>query len=181
MPRVLLATEHPFIYVGNDDEINLYFRLSVIEALAKIASEETGRYLLQRIADAPVAAHPNGWKVKISRPRVAADLTPASRGPGSEGGSMAAANDEGAAQSGAGSVSYLTWNPNIYNTPNGARPNYIALAHELVHCMHNAEGTKKRDYDEEESFTVGIGDYAGELVTENNIRAEHGIAARTEY
>ncbi|MEM9060112.1 MAG: M91 family zinc metallopeptidase [Pseudomonadota bacterium] len=73
------------------------------------------------------------------------------------------------------------------------RPTYIALAHELVHAYHFVTGNCYRaawgglvkggntGIMEEEMRTVGFGAYAGEVPSENAIRAEHRIPLRPNY
>ena len=85
------------------------------------------------------------------------------------------------------------------------RPTYIALAHELIHGYHDMRNISKsidskkysvksygteytgqvvyKDYmaSDEELYTVGIGQYSGYRITENSIRAEHGLEERVIY
>jgi len=42
-------------------------------------------------------------------------------------------------------------------------------------------GVMKQGYDDEEKFTVGLAPYDTAPITENTIRAEHGVPARTAY
>lgn len=152
------------------------FVLTVREALTKIASQPKGLQLLQEIqANAPVFG-PWGGSVKIYRAAV----------PIEQGGSKAAAVSEGNAKSaGVGSASGVAWNCNVIAIPGqGTRPPFIGLAHELIHAWHNAKGTKKQDYDDEENFTVGLGAYMLPTlgsITENMIRLEHGVPIRHRY
>ena len=174
------ATPYPSIAVYTDSGVNPYFRLTVIEALAQIYSKPVGKALIDGIDQAAVAAKQAGdvsWKVRIQRPNKQGTIG----SPGIEGGSRALGQDESQAKGGAGTQGYCFWNPNIYNTPNGARPAFIGLAHELIHCLHMVTGTMKHGYDNEERFTVGLAEYAGVAITENTIRAEHNIVARTQY
>jgi hypothetical protein len=66
-------------------------------------------------------------------------------------------------------------------------PPFIALAHELVHCLHTLSGDAAPDsedenaMDVEEARTVGAGRYRHTRISENAIRAEHGIALRRWY
>jgi hypothetical protein len=77
----------------------------------------------------------------------------------------------------------------VWVIPNqGQRPPYIGLAHELIHAWHNAYGTKKQEYDDEENFTVGLAGYMlpdpaanPATITENMIRLEHGFPIRHKY
>jgi len=180
-------TPYPFIKVFNDGVLNPTFPLTVIEALGQINSKPVGAKLLKAIADSKVKAGADGWKVRISRSNATIHVVIGQ--PGQEGGSKAAGADEskakivdeGTAKSGAGTRAYCVWNPNIFNTPNGARPAFIGLAHELIHCYHMVTGTMKHGYDDEEKFTVGLDPHAAQEITENAIRREHTVPMRTQY
>lgn len=179
MPKGITPTAYAGISVENDDAVNPYFRFTVEEALAQINRKPVGSQLIQAISKAPTtpdATH--GFKVKILRPAVVGTIGK----PGQEGGSRAVAfNELAGRQGGPGCKAACYWNPNIFNTPNGARPAFIGLAHELIHCYHYTNGLAKSTYDEEEQFTVGLADYADSPITENKIREEHGVVARTQY
>ena len=68
---------------------------------------------------------------------------------------------------------------------------FVSLAHELVHGYRMMKGTytggTSDRYDtgspagQEESRAVGIGKYAGEALSENGIRQEHGLPLRGQY
>lgn len=150
--------------------------------MGQIDGQPVGHALLQGIANSRTAAHvPDGWKVKIVKPDVHGFVGDPARLPGSEGGSRAVPLNENDARGGGGSLSICYWNSNVYNTPRGARPNYIGLAHELVHCWHYLDGIAQRNPDTEEEYTVGLNAFAAEAICENTIRAEHGVAVRDEY
>lgn len=152
------------------------FLLSCREALGKIVSKTLGQRLLQEISqNAPVFAAWGG-RIKIYRAQL----------PIESGGSKATAVSENNAKAaGVGTSSGVSWNSNVYAIPGqGPRPPFIGLAHELIHAWHNAMGTKKGDYDEEENFTVGLGQYmvpGPNGITENMIRLEHGVPIRHRY
>lgn len=104
------------------------------------------------------------------------------KGPQWSGGSVAKRGDEAAACNGTGSITALTWNANVLSTPDGARPTFIALAHELVHSLYNLKGEGFLDASDEEYRTVGLAPVANAReITENLIRDEHGIPRRTTY
>ena len=90
------------------------------------------------------------------------------------------ANNKFNAENGAGSDSQIVFNP-YFISENGDRPSFIGLAHELIHSLHNADGTAYYDKNGnqisvyEESRTVGL------QYNENHIRKENGIPARTKY
>ncbi|HWF00679.1 MAG TPA: M91 family zinc metallopeptidase [Caulobacteraceae bacterium] len=159
----------------DDPGAGFSFGDTVREALAKIASEPKGLQLLQEIqANAPTFA-PWGGSVKIYRAALLIE----------QGGSKAAAVQEEAAKSGIGSASGVAWNSNVFAIPGqGPRPPFVGLAHELIHAWHNAKGTKKASYEDEENFTVGLGAYmlpTPGAITENMIRLEHGVPIRHRY
>lgn len=67
-------------------------------------------------------------------------------------------------------------------------PEFIALAHELVHALHVISGDVVKDYDWdtdgaiiEEARTVGIGPYANTRISENAVRKEWNLGRRTYY
>lgn len=179
MPKTYVATPFQFIVVENDAAVNPTFPLTVIDALNKINSQPVGASLLTAISNAVIAPDPtNNFKVKIIRPAATATIGQ----PGIEGGSRAVAwNELDGRAGGAGCKAACYWNPNIFNTPNGARPAFIGLAHELIHCYHYTNGLAKSSYAEEEQFTVGLAPHAAVPICENTIRAEHGVPARTTY
>ena len=96
------------------------------------------------------------------------------------------ANNKFNAENGAGSDSQIVFNP-YFISENGDRPSFIGLAHELIHSLHNADGTAYYDKNGnqiavyEESRTVGLQYNEGDEPTENHIRKENGIPARTKY
>jgi hypothetical protein len=66
-------------------------------------------------------------------------------------------------------------------------PPFIALAHELIHCLHTLSGdwvSRRALADRikvEEARTVGAGHYNQTRISENAIRAEHGLPKRRFY
>lgn len=174
MPLVTVSGTYSNIKI-DDSGGAATFALTVREAINQIVAGPRGLRLLQELNQhAPVFA-PWGAGVKIYRAALPID----------QGGSKAAAVNELNAKNGGGSASGVAWNCNIFAIPGqGPRPPYIGLAHELIHAWHNAMGTKKDSYDEEESFTVGLGAYmlpAPGAITENMIRLEHNVPIRHKY
>jgi hypothetical protein len=157
------------------------FAATCKDSLDRIVSQPLGLRLLTELSgrNATVTFGPWGGVAKIYRAELPID----------KGGSKAAPVSEINAKNGTGSPSGVAWNSNIWVVPGqGQRPPFIGLAHELIHAWHNAYGLKKQDYDDEESFTVGIGAYmmpdpvaAPATITENMIRLEHGIPIRHKY
>jgi hypothetical protein len=82
---------------------------------------------------------------------------------------------------GIGSPSVVSWNPGKFNTPDGHRPPFIGLAHELVHALHNLEGNTSRVPDVDERRVTGLYPFEHRPITENSIRADHNIPARASY
>ena len=58
---------------------------------------------------------------------------------------------------------------------------YIYFAHELIHHLHNLEGTFKADDLDEECRTVGLYQYDHNSLTENWLRQEMGLPRRPCY
>jgi len=165
----------PGIRISDQDGASS-FAPSRREALDKIVSQPLGRRLLLEISQNAPAFDQWGGSIKIYRAELPID----------KGGSKAAPVSEANAKAaGIGSASGVSWNSNVYVVPGqGPRPPFIGLSHELIHAWHNALGTKKADYDDEEAFTVGLGPYMLPVpngITENMIRLEHGIPIRHKY
>jgi hypothetical protein len=169
----VVTKEHPF-----------FFPL-VQEALLKIYGKPTGRKLIDDIQARGSASPTLGYKVAILVPsqiRAAAagsapDFTPGSK--------AVRANEINAVwldrrPRGAGTSTAIFWNPNVITTPDGSRPAFIGLAHELIHARRNLLGVAAKDWAAEEERTVGL-NFTGDDVTENAIRAEHGLPARVSY
>lgn len=175
------AGTHPGIRIDDAGGGAATFAASVKEALGKIASQPVGARLLAEISARNATVTFGGWGGIVKIYRAALDVK--------NGGSKAAPVSENNATNGTGSPSGVAWNTNIWMVPNvGQRPPFIGLAHELIHAWHNAHGTKKDQYDDEENFTVGLGAYmlpnplaVPASITENMIRLEHNIAIRHRY
>jgi hypothetical protein len=157
------------------------FAQTAKDSLDVIISRPLGLRLLAEISARSAAVTFGAWAgiIKIYRAERRIE----------EGGSKAAPVSEAEAKNGTGSASGVAWNSNIWVIPGqGQRPPYIGLAHELIHAWHNAYGTKKADYDDEENFTVGLGQHmmpnplaVPATITENMIRLEHGVPIRHRY
>jgi len=155
-------------------------------ALNKIYSKPVGKNLIDAIV-ADAGKRKFGYTVcimpKASRKN---SFGPLIRWRTYEKGSVTRVGSEQAASDGTGAVSSIQWDPETKDTPDGARPPFIALAHELIHCMHNLKGTshliggddeKKRD----EMMVTGLRGYEQEPISENRIRAEHNVVYRNSY
>jgi hypothetical protein len=154
----------------------------VREALNRIASKPVGKSLLDQIAGLG-GKKKFGYTVAIMRPAGLAIVDKNDgQGPQWSGGSLAKRMNELDACNGTGTISALTWNANSMSTPGGARPPYIGLAHELVHCLYALKGEGYIATMDEENRTVGLGDLADDRdCTENKVRTEHNIPVRTSY
>lgn len=75
-------------------------------------------------------------------------------------------------------------------------PVFIALGHELIHCLHFLSGNIRLDPNKalapderltdemmlhEEAHTCGLGPYAKTRISENTLRKEHNLSLRTFY
>ena len=170
----VVSRDHPFFFA------------MVQEALGRIYSRPVGRQLIDDIQQRAVPNPTLGYKVAILLPRqpiraapagAAADFTPGSK-------AVRAREDHAVwlerRQRGPGSATAIFWNPNVITTPDGARPAFIGLAHELIHARRNLLGIAAADWVIEEESTVGLNNAGGDI-TENAIRAEHGIPMRVRY
>lgn len=176
-----IATPYPGIIIrcGADD---LYYPGLVSAGLQTIAGKPVGYSLLRSIAKRAEKAQ-DGFTVVIKKP--ASHLEPDPTNPAmfvNTWTNKAVRFNEDNACNGTGTRTAVSWNPNILTSPDGSRPPFIALAHELIHALNNLRGTAYKDTRKEEYCTVGLGEYAHRRKrNENAIRAEHGVAARTQY
>jgi hypothetical protein len=66
-------------------------------------------------------------------------------------------------------------------------PTFIILGHELVHALHSLQGSTKytgKSSDDkaiEECRTIGLGPWKNDALTENGLRSEWGLEARTTF
>jgi hypothetical protein len=92
---------------------------------------------------------------------------------------------------GNGSSALVLFDPDVAAGPDGDRPSWIALGHELVHAYHYVTGTCARplagstDADsglsEEEMQTIGTRGYQRQKPSENWLRDGAGLPDRTRY
>jgi hypothetical protein len=166
----------------------------VNDALREIGSRPIGRMLLSSIElDGPAPpANANGVKVTIRDAARFAGRSNVSIRANEANGCWQAS--QGASTEGPGTFSIIHWDPNIKQTPDGVRPPFIGLAHELIHARRNLLGIGYlNDNKTEERHTVGLsllGSSVGVTqhdrrrlgaITENDIREEHGIEPRMKY
>jgi hypothetical protein len=150
----------------------------VNDALAQINDTTSGSVLLSSIAnDGPRS--PSGYKVVIR----------SSAHRGRRSNRTVAQNEEGArwggTRAGSGSTSAIEWDPNVVVTPDGSRPPYIGLAHELIHARRNLLGISRGNAADDEAETVGLRRPPSPQVvlpvSENDIRDETGMGRRMRY
>jgi hypothetical protein len=190
--------------VDYDESQDPFFEVTVKETLAKIKQTATGALLLTKIASsspsfisssvatAKVVISPPGDRKLTPRGKIvmggqlhdhpgmyAADVRHSR--PSGTGDTSHLSNDQTSASNGSGCTCTVYFTNRVGQTSKGeSAPPWLMLAHELVHCLHSLEGTKK-DGIEEEYFTVGLNDYAKEPITENAFRNDAGMPARTSY
>ncbi|WPP49131.1 M91 family zinc metallopeptidase [Catalinimonas niigatensis] len=181
-------TQYPGIIIrmqsAND---SVLFPTLVNQALATIARTPTGSKLLNGIASR-AGQQKFGYTVCIMR----ADMT-YDKGcvTGWLGTNVAKRGQETEATTlGVGSVTAVKYNANMINSPDGARPSWVGLAHELIHAYYNLKGkglptgmlmNVKGTVEQEELATVGIGPGPQRSINENKIRHEARIPLRTTY
>lgn len=177
--KQLFDTNFNFIKVRVDAIASPNFVALVNEALQAIYSMPVGQQLINTIINTG-SANADGFKVVITRP----EMGVWKRDDGFTmfgNGNVATRFNEDNACNGVGCLSGVFWNANSIETPEGPRPNYIGLAHELIHAMHNLQGQALPDTEDEENFTVGLGKFDAAPITENQIRKEHEVPLRTKY
>jgi hypothetical protein len=158
----------------------IYFPVLVKKALNKIASRPADAKLLRSIHE---YNYPNrcDWKIAIVKARPDKFSIEQNNYTQLTTNRAVRANEKNA-MNGIGVPTTIHWNPNLINTPTGSRPAFIGLAHELIHGWHNLRGDALIDNRWEELATVGLYQYESyRNVTENKIRAEHGVQVRTSY
>lgn len=182
----LAVADHQTLYAGiivRCQSDSIYYPGVVNQALEQIASKPLGRSLLKSITKRSDKAV-GGFTVVINKPasHAMAELN-GTMGPMTLTWTNKAVRfNEIDACNQTGTRSAVYWNPNILESPDGRRPPFIALAHELIHAMQNLRGTAYSDTRKEEFATVGLHEMANRRKrNENGIRGEHGIALRTTY
>jgi uncharacterized Zn-binding protein involved in type VI secretion len=117
-----------------------------------------------------------------------------------KGNACTAFNDYDATHPSLGSGSNIGYNPeyrtNVYDKDGNmiAEPPQVTLGHEMMHAMHNANGTQapeeadpnppksEPDIDREEAQTIGTGSYDGsKSPTENNLRKDLNLPRRDNH
>jgi len=187
MPDTLWDQDHPGIYIRTGTRNKVFFHI-VNMALNEIRMYPVGKGLLRTIASI-AAMRDEAVKVTI----VQRTGRGSSESPQSSQASYAikTGNAFTKYRAGEGTSCTVNWNNEKVKCDGKYRPPFIALAHELIHALHDIHGATYRPYSgsladdsgkaEEEARTVGLGPHVDEPITENKIRAEHGIALRPSY
>jgi hypothetical protein len=99
-------------------------------------------------------------------------------------------------KSGAGTTSDVGFNPDYepkYKNGKPCRSPAVGLGHELLHAVHNGNGTNLAKFSDptdpgtskpsnhEEAQTIGRGAYSGDSPTDNSLRSEMGYKPRTSH
>ena len=179
-------TKFAGIIIRTKDTDSKAFIGMVNTALDTIDGKPAGKLLLSTIAS-QVAKAKFGFTVCIMpKESIKKSAGPLIRWRTYQVGSVTKASNESDASNGTGVISSLKWDPKSKETPDGARPPFIALAHELIHCMHNLLGTSHliggaSQLKLDEMRCTGLQGYEQEPVSENRIRREHNIPLRSSY
>ncbi|WP_069465193.1 M91 family zinc metallopeptidase [Actinacidiphila rubida] len=172
------------ITVRWDREADPHFLSTVQEQLRLLASKPAGKALLDQIAAAAATSKLAAWqdvKVKIERIGGGTAIGQDAGFHAHAGNVTKAINSEWATRTGKGTLSLVRYNPNAWETPDGLRPPFIGLVHELIHVHRNLRGTSHPSAAVDEAQVVGFGEYADLEFTENKIREEHGLPPRRTY
>lgn len=185
------ATPHNGIIIRTGANDSAGFPQMVLDALATINSKPVGASLLAGIS-AEIAKVKFGYLVCIMpKSSTKHSFGPLIRWRTYEQGSVTMSTSDANSCNGIGAPSVIKWDPKTTETPDGARPPWVALAHELIHCYHNLRGTSHliatatSSTDDEKKLdemrVVGLRGYEMEPICENRIRKEHGVALRVSY
>jgi hypothetical protein len=182
MTTIVPIGKYPHIQIKYDEKNDPTFGLTATEALKIIDDGPLGSRMLDDIEKAPITCV-GGYKVCIMK----------YRGDGPQGDNDGSSKTDPCAHAnavfskeedgvpGVGCASVVRWIPNQWVTPDGKRPPFIGLAHELVHAWNNALGTAVYDKSKNEKIVTGLLSSNNNAVTENSIRTEHKIGPRTSY
>jgi hypothetical protein len=148
--------KYPHIVIKYDDTVDPTFGLTATDALKVIDAGPIGSRMLADIQNAPINVI-GGYKVCIMRYKgtgAGGDNDGSSKtDPCAHANSVFQSEDNGVP--GVGSASVVRWISTQWSTPDGQRPPYIGLAHELVHAWNNALGTSVYDPSRNEKIVTG--------------------------
>ncbi|SEG90513.1 TcdA/TcdB catalytic glycosyltransferase domain-containing protein [Actinacidiphila yanglinensis] len=174
----------PGISVRWDPEVDPTFLLTVQAQLRRIAERPVGKALLEGIGNSGTTSRLPAWqqaKVKIQRVGAGTVIGDGPRFMAHGGNVTMPINGEAASDRERGTLSLVKYNPNAWETADGLRPPFIGLAHELIHVWRNLNGRSAVGAADDEGQVVGFREAAELEITENRIRAEHGLAPRRTY
>ena len=183
------TTVYPGIIIRmNTAADSVMFPTLTKEALAKIATTASGLKLLQGIV-ARLGYAKFGYTVCIIRADMTYDSGCVTKWVGTNVAKRA--NEIAATTRGQASVTAIKYNANMIETPDGKRPSWVGLAHELIHAYYNLKGkgapagitqmNVNGQVEKEEMLTVGLGPGPHRGITENMIRAEANLPLRVTY
>jgi len=206
-PKIVPLPSYPGLVIKYIPENNPFFEIIVLEALGRIKSLNSGRKLLDDISKTNPEEDgvsdiewPSDYGCKVlivptsertflqdGYRRVFGNLVPVPASgnrpfnPTPLSGSCNCAKNQVLASNGRGSIATVSFNNTIMKTSGGetAYP-FVVLAHELIHALHALSGNKK-DGNDEELWTTGIGVYSDEKLSENAIRKDANLPLRTVY
>ena len=166
---------------------SVMFPTLVQSALVQIATLPTGQKLLTGIASR-VGSAKFGYTVCIMRADMGYDPGCVTKWIGTNVATRG--NELDATTRGKSSVTAIKYNANMIDTPDGKRPAWVGLAHELIHAYYNLKGkglpggtimNVNGMVEQEEMATVGLGPGPHRSITENQLRQEAGLPLRTTY
>ena len=182
------ATAYPGIMIRmKTANESVMFPSLVNEALGRIAALPTGQKLLTGVT-ARVAKAKFGYTVCIMRADMTGDPGCVTKWKGTNVATRG--NELDAVTPGQSSITAIKYNANMITSPDGNRPSWVGLAHELIHAYYNLKGKGKPAglrmnvsgmVEQEELATVGLGPGPHRSITENKIRHEAHLPLRTTY
>jgi hypothetical protein len=175
----------------NNQTDSVMFPSLVNDALAQISGTPTGKKLLTGIASNVNKAQ-FGYTVCIQRADMTYDGACVTKWMGTNVAKRGGRDPEKSATTlGSSAVTAIKYNANMIDTPDGKRPSWIGLAHELIHAYYNLKGkgfpagqtlmNVNGHVEQEEMATVGLGPGPHRSITENQIRKEANIPLRVTY
>ncbi len=181
-------TRFPGIIIRmNSATDSVMFPTLVQQALDEINRYATGRKLLAGISSR-VGSAKFGYTVCIMRADMTYDPGCVTKWVGTNVAKRG--NETSATTPGQSSVTSIKYNANMILTPDGRRPSWVGLAHELIHAYYNLKGKGRPGgqamnvngmVEIEELATVGLGAGPHRSITENKIRLEARLPQRTTY
>ena len=166
---------------------SVMFPVLVQLSLQEIATLATGRKLLTGLSNR-VGNAKFGYTVCIMRADMTYDSGCVTKWKGTNVATRG--NELDATTRGKSSITAIKYNANMIDTPDGKRPSWVGLAHELIHAYYNLKGkglpggtimNVNGMVEREEMATVGLGPGPHRSITENQLRQEANLPLRTTY